>query len=500
MNRVQRSSLPQCALFAASTLLLASCGGIEGTGSPQAAIEGTGIIDTGTVTGFGSVFVNGVEFATDRAAIVVDGTPVDESALQVGMVVVVTGSTAADGLTGTASRVEFDRALYGPIDVLDSEARSVTVLGQRVQFDDASLFDETAEEALAEGQACLVTGHADGAGVMRATLMRCAGGYVAGASPVEREAVVSQLDTGAARFQLGELTVGFANAAMDTGAGPLADGALVEAIGLQPQRDGVLQAQRIRVKGSSTKPGQALVLEGVIGRFAGLADFELGRQRVDASSATRADTHGALPATGLRALVAGVVRADGVIAATRYALLPATDILFTGRVDAVDTGREVLTLFGDERHALAITQYQDRRANGRRRFRLRDLSAGDYVQLRGFRDPSGRAVITRVEQRDEEEPDGGTIAARLRIVIGERDPAAALARGPLDSFDLIQSRLVIAGVPVHTDNAQTAFSGRNGETLTSPQFYSGLRAGDRLEVEGNEASDVIEAVRVSYAP
>ncbi|HXG27637.1 MAG TPA: DUF5666 domain-containing protein, partial [Nevskiales bacterium] len=451
----------------------------------------------GTVSGFGSVYVNGIRFATDRADIVVDGTPAAEDALRVGMVLNVAGDVASDGLSGSARRVEFDRPLYGPVDAYDATARRLVILGQPVQLDDATVFSGVTEDTLQEGLLCMVSGYPS-PGELLATLLECRDDYAAGLTRVEVEGVVSGLDTGAGRFHLGALEVAVGAATIDTAQGALADGALVEVLGTQAQRGDVLQAERIRIKGASLKTGQAVLLEGVIGRFASLQDFELNRRRVSAGTAQREDRHALAPASGVRMRLAGSVRADGVIEATRYALQPPTDILLTGRVDEVDAARERLRLFGAERQALVVTQYEDRRATGERAFRLEDLQPGDYVQLRGFRDAQGQAVVTRIERRDEEPPEGGTIVVRLRIQIGTVDPAAARTRGPLDGFSLVDNRLVIAGVAVQTDNARTEFFDRNGASVTGVQFYNGLRAGDRLEAVGNEASDVIQATRVRY--
>jgi hypothetical protein len=479
-------------------LLLAGCGGIEGTGSPQAGVEGTGFSE-GSASGFGSVYVNGIEYATERADIVIDGSPATEDALRVGMVLKVIGDIESNGLRGRAQRVEFDRPLYGPIDALDGDARSLAILGQTVRVDEATLFTGVAEEALQAGQLCLASGYPGAGGELLATLLDCGDGYAAGVTQVEAEGLVSGLDLGAGRFRIAALEVQIGGAAIDSTEGALADGALVEVIGIQPQRNGVLQAERIRVKRVTLQPGQLALLEGVIGRFAGLQDFELNRRQVNAAAAQREDSHALAPASGVRVRVAGKVGTGGVIEAARYALQPDTDILMTGRVDQVDPARERLTLFGAERQALLVTQYEDTRATGERAFRLDDLQSGDYVQLRGFRDSQGRAVVTRIERRDEEPPEGGTIVVRLRIEIGETDPAAARTRGPLDSFSFADNRLVIAGVAVQTDNARTEFFDRNGASVTGVQFYNGLQAGDRLEAVGNEASDVIQATRVRYA-
>ena len=488
-----------CLLAVAGSAWLAGCGGIEGTGSPLAGIEGTGVTE-GTVSGFGSVYVNGVGFDTDRADIVVDGSAATEEALQVGMVLSVIGEIEPNGLRGQARRIVSDQPLSGPIDALDRQARRGVILGQAVRFDHATLFTGLVEDDLQEGQQCRVSAYPGADGEWLATLLRCSDDYLPGAVPVEVEGLVSELDLAGGSFRIGTLSVQIDNAALDTVQGPLGDGALVEVIGRQPDRGGVLLAEHLRVKSAALEPEQPVSLEGVIGRFNSLGDFELGRQRIDAAAALRDDSHALAPARGVRIRLVGKVREDGAIAAERYALQPNTDILLTGRVDDVDAAADRLTLFGSQRQALQVTQYEDRRETGLRQFRLPDLQSDDYVQLRGFRNDQGKIVVTRVERRDDEEPEGGTIIVSLRIQIGEVDPVAARMLGPLDSHSLTDNRLVIAGVVVQTDAARTEFFDRDGASVTAVQFYNGLQSGDRLEAEGNEASDVIQATRVRYAP
>src|SRR2546430_13743338 len=90
-------------IVAAAILLLASCGGptqlggIQGSGSP--------VVAYGPIAGFGSIFVNGVEYATSNAQIRIDDQPGTESQLLVGQVVTVVGSVNSDGTTGTATQV-----------------------------------------------------------------------------------------------------------------------------------------------------------------------------------------------------------------------------------------------------------------------------------------------------------------------------------------------------------------------------------------------------------
>lgn len=488
-------SLPMAAF---GLLVLVACGGIEGTGSPIAGIEGTGVSDGGA-SGFGSVYVNGIEYNTDHASILVNGGPDSEEALQVGMILRVHGNVAQDGVTGVADRVEFDRPLYGPIEDIDHDTRVLTVLGQPVHLDDATLYGTGSESALAVGQLCMVSAYPETNGSWFASLVNCSGDYIAGQTVVEVEGLARNVDVGTGQLNIGNLQVRFDGAALDASEGALAEGVLVDVTGRQPQSAGVLEADTLRVKSVQLEPGTPVQMEGIIGRFTALDNFELSRQLVDASDAQREDSLNISPASGVRMRLQGVVSENGTITASRFHLQPVPDVLMTGRLDRVDRDRSRVTVFGGEHKALDVTQYEDNSTQRRRRFRLRDLREGDYVQMRGFRDAQGHTVVTRIERRNEEEPNSGTVVARFRVGLGNPDPLLAQVRGLLDSFSFVDSRLVIAGVQVATDNSRTEFMDRSGNSVTSLQFYNDLKDGDRLYAEGNESNDVIQATQVSHA-
>ena len=60
---------------------------------------------SGVITGFGSVYINGVEYETDNASITIDGSQSAETNLGVGEVCALQGSVNVDGVTGTASAI-----------------------------------------------------------------------------------------------------------------------------------------------------------------------------------------------------------------------------------------------------------------------------------------------------------------------------------------------------------------------------------------------------------
>ena len=134
--------LTKSTLSATIALTLIACGdgGDGGGGGGVAGIGGSGFISSGSVTGFGSVFVNGVEFATSSTVFDIDDSGSGSQAdLAVGMVVTVNGTVNDDGVTGNATSISFDDQLQGPVSNItaviadpDEENRSFTSLGTKV--------------------------------------------------------------------------------------------------------------------------------------------------------------------------------------------------------------------------------------------------------------------------------------------------------------------------------------------------------------------------------
>ncbi len=110
---------------------LAACGSSGGSGdnnTPPVPPSATAKSVVGKITGFGSVYVNGVEYDTNGASYDVDDESAsDDSALAVGMVVKVQGSVNADGRTGSASSVSYDDEVEGLVEDLATDAADPSI-------------------------------------------------------------------------------------------------------------------------------------------------------------------------------------------------------------------------------------------------------------------------------------------------------------------------------------------------------------------------------------
>lgn len=132
--------------------VLGACGGSgSGIGVADGGIRGTGS-SVGPVSGFGSVFVNGVEFSTDSIVngevqgndgIFCEQKQYCTASLEKGMILRVEGQWNPDG-TGTAEALEYDDTFRGTVTAVDvtqsdsagfPQAGTLTLLGQTISFD-----------------------------------------------------------------------------------------------------------------------------------------------------------------------------------------------------------------------------------------------------------------------------------------------------------------------------------------------------------------------------
>ena len=338
-RRRLRDCLPDLAAFAGAlltaglaALLLGSlpgCGGGvggEGTGSFASSYA------SGTISGFGSIIVNGVHFDESNAAVADDdGAGLDRGALALGMVVQVSGgaiSTAADGTqVATASTVRINRALVGPAGTVDGAAGRLTVLGQTVLVSVDTVFDDRLVGGLAgvaTGQVLAVYGY------YNATAAAYAATRIAPASAAASYRVsgpVASVD-GSQQFKLGSQTYAGATAG-------LAPGAQVR-LNVQPAPDRsghwVVNNQRADDTPPTDRDGAGL--DGVVSALQPGSRFTVNGVTVDASAAR---ISGMLQ-VGARVELRGTLRA-GVLVASEVKVAADEARLFElkGTISQLDT-------------------------------------------------------------------------------------------------------------------------------------------------------------------
>ncbi|MGE0581530.1 MAG: DUF5666 domain-containing protein [Steroidobacteraceae bacterium] len=446
-------------IFAATAaLLLASCGGGGGDAGgtpPIGGIQGSGRwVSVGAITGFGSIFVNGVEFATTGAQISIGDRSGTEAELRIGQVVAVQGTVDANGTTGAATRVSFSSNVEGPVTQLDVAAGTFVVLGQTVRVTGATHFDDDIVPSNIQGLAAPgiiveVSGFPTANGEISATRIE----REDPGSEFEVKGVVQGLDTNAHTFRVNALTVDYSGV---TPEGTLADGRTVEVKGRTLSAAGALVATRVEVSpGIGAAANDEVELEGLITHFTSNADFEIAGQRVTTNAGTQFDLKGVTLALDVRVEVEGVIDANGVLVAREVEVEPENSARAAGLVESVNAAGNTLRVAGVTVTTNAATQFEDKTSQPLRPLRLADLRTGDFVEVRGT-EPQGGGLTASIVERDDPEGDV-TLQGVARNVA---DP-----------------NLVILGVTVTVD-AGTEFEDAADAPITRAQFFA--QAPDRL--------------------
>lgn len=166
--------------MACGSLYLAACHS-GGSGAAGTAVSGAGVntFSRGVVAGTGNTMsVNGVEFNTDNANVLVNGDSGTKDEIKMGQVVDIRGTSS--GTEGTGSDVLFSNQMTGPVSGVTTEFSSgvlssatMTVFSQTITVD-GNTITEPADldlSSLQTGSIVEVSGMPDGAGNIAATFI-----------------------------------------------------------------------------------------------------------------------------------------------------------------------------------------------------------------------------------------------------------------------------------------------------------------------------------------
>lgn len=365
--------------------VIAGCGGGVGIG-------GTGAYASGPISGFGSIFVNGIEFVDDTARVEDDdGGGSSRDALRLGMMVEVEsgpigGSSTAP--TASATRIRYASEIVGPVDANPGTGTGLTVFGQSVALT-SSTVQEPAVGGIAVGSTVAVYGFYDASSSrFVATRIEARSG-----TPLvfRLRGPVANLDTGARRFTIGASSfdytgltppAGFQNGStvqLTTGTGATNGRWRVLSFGIGVRRLPDLDDAHLR---------------GLVTARSSSRLFSINGQPVDASAASFPDGEAGI-VLGARVEAEGSVSA-GVLRATRVELDDGGGAQggfeLRGAIQNTFPALRTFVLRGVAVIHTANTEFQDGTAA--------NLTVGRQVEARGVLSADGTKLLaTRIRFR-----------------------------------------------------------------------------------------------------
>ena len=451
---------PVFALVMSLPVWLAGCGGGGGTDTTGAITPSSSVgVSSGTITGFGSVFVNGVKFNTDNASVFRgDDQLNDVRELEIGMIVRVEGSIDDK----IATSVRFEEDVKGPADG-PASGDSFSVMGQSIITDAGTVFSNTSLAGVAAGDILEVSGlrNANDAIVARFVERKT------NPASVNRYSVIGNvrgLDTASRTFRIDGLTVSYSAADLsDLPSGNPADGQRVEVKDdSKAYAPGSLSLAATRVEpqnrlGNAGVPGAKTEIESLVTRVNSSSEFEIGGIRVRTTTSTLFlfGTPDNIVA-GARLEVEGVIGGDDVLQASKVKFED-NDARIQARVDAggVDTAGGTVTLLGIPVTVTAGTAMEDKRDDVSP-FSLGDTLTDDYLEIRGFIGANGAFVASELRR------DANDSKVEMRAPVSQIDPVAGT--------------VTLLGVTVNTSGS-TQFRGFDDQPLSASQFFAAIVEG-----------------------
>lgn len=447
--------------------LLGSCSGGSGGDIAGGGISGTGVYN-GVITGFGSVFVNGVEFSTTGAAITANDAGVTEADLDVGMKVRVEASGTS------ALSVAFDPEVIGPVQAIDTVNDQIVVMGQTVLIQGTTILKGFGSILdLVPGNTLVVSGFFDAAGNIRAVFIE----LKLLTSGEEVKGLVSAFDAVSRTFVINGLSVDYSGV---TDEPQFQNGDFVEVKGTLSA--GTLVASYVEVEDpvGAALPGNEMAVEGIVTSRTSVNDFEVNGLRVYTNDSTVYE-NGLQSDVAVNVLleVEGTVIDAGVLLAEQVEFLSheETEIGIEGAVEQVDPQNSTVTVFGIEITVNSSTIFNDELD---RSFSFDGIRLDDLIEVGGFVDDSGRVVAVKVERMDPSEPEYSL-------------------SGPIDAESAFPPRsFSILGVTVNVSGS--GFEDESGKDITASEFFARIddtkEPGDIVEVSGVYQGGVIVADEV----
>ncbi|MGB0847927.1 MAG: DUF5666 domain-containing protein [Thiolinea sp.] len=403
--------LKRAALSAVTCCLLSACmsGDLQ---LSEGGIGGTGIA-FGTITGFGSIWVNGVRYDVSNASFTRDGASASgQGDYRIGEVVTINGSVNADGVSGTASSVEFDDLLEGPVSTASTDGSTISILGQTVRTDAHTvLHGFAALQALQAGNVVEVSGYRVASEIRATSITLKQSTFTANQSMLEVKGTVGAVDLVARTFVLGQWLVDYTNASLELPGNMPQTGQYVEVKSAQAPQGNRLLATEVELE--DERPvfgsGAEVELEGIVTAFTSSVQFSVNGQPVITNASTRFKY--GIPADvqlNTQLEVEGTIDANGVLVAEEVSLQQRSESdssELEGRITALNAATQEIMLSGmtivvDSRTSL-VAEINDRYVS----LQFADLRVNDLIEVDGSRLNDGRILALKIERKTDEQDE-----------------------------------------------------------------------------------------------
>ena len=483
MNRHRHYTSAVWMVTLLATILLGACnveqqiaeGGIEGTGRT-----------IGPISGFGSVYVNGIRFDTSNTSFTFEGRPGSQERLFQGMIITASGDTSTGDTLASASSIDFRFNLIGAVDHVEDEdklANSFKAGGQVVLLNELTVIRHAdSHDAFADDELVAVSGFRRANGHIVATYIEKVDTENPGLlNATVVEGTVQANDARLLTFRIGDQLVNYASAQLDLSAGVLEEGLLVRVTGQETGEQLMALTIEEPQPAGVTSDINSVSISGLVTNV-GTGTFILNDTPVIMTPKTSLQ-NGARSDIVINAsvLVRGLQDNRGEVLADEIIFSSQPNITVEADVEAVDPAAKTVTLAGLTVIVDSFTLMLDNSPARLNTFSVDNIAVGDRIAIAGLENDSRTVLASRLERKAHA---AGDVPA---LIEGEAD-----APGDGTVFS-------IAALPIDTTGLQdfTGFFEGDVIPISRDDFFSSLQTGESVRVSGFPAGDFLHATRVS---
>ena len=456
-------------------VLLSACDG----GGLQLAngVGGTGIT-VGRLTGFGSMYVNGIKFNTDAATFIRDGVgSKSQGDFSTGEIVKINGTIDSNKITGTANEVIFTDLLEGVVTKVAS-GKTFEVLGQAIRTDNLTVlhgFNKLSDLKL--DNVLEVSGFSINNEILASSLKLISEDYVAG-STLELEGLISNLNKSTQTFSINNINIDYSLAEfMGVNAMDISNEQYVIVSAEENINNGTLSAVLVTLNDDELEANADYEIEGFVTQFVSSTSFELdGFPIISSASTTYRNGAAADISMDSHLIITGTVNNQGDLVAQNINILNAdTDVLLEATIESIDLPNQMIMLLGQTVNINSFTLISDEAVENNHSIALADFSIGDSVYV------SGREV------------EGDFLADRLSKI---SPISMSYLSGGASSIDRNLQELTLFGLQVMSDGS-TVYFDKDFNEVTQAAFFDLIEENETLlTVEGSGVSGGFSATTI----
>ena len=439
-------------LFVFLFLFLSACG------TSSNGVGGTGITQ-GRVTGFGSMFVNGVKFNTDNAIFKRDGiSSKKQEDFNTGEIVSIKGIVEIGRKTGVATEVIFSNLLEGTVTSIPTKD-SVEILGQNVTTNNLTVFHGFNKlSELKIGNIVEISGFNSQNKITASSIQLIDSSFSIG-STLEVEGDISSLNKDLLTFKINNLIIDYSNAEFSgISENDIENGDYLIISSDQNTENNVFQATRVARSNNALDSNTYYEIEGFITDFNSTSNFTLDNDSPVKSNSNTIISNGSIDDLKLDQflIVIGTTNSDGVLIAEEIRIIDSSDTLsIEANIESIDLSINSLVVLGQTITIDNFTLISDDTTEDFVSINLSDFAIADSVFIDIYLN------------------NGGYTANRLSKI--PSIPSEFII-GVIDSINSELGQLSIFNNTVSTDS-ETLFTDSDANTISAATFFSLLEIG-----------------------